>query len=169
MKSGIKTYIFEILIAILYIALAFLYPNKVGAAFLEGMHLILNLLPIFLCVMFFSSFLGVFLSPKTVQKFMGKKSGLKGIVLAVLFGTVIVGPLWVLFPLYKTLLNKGARMAVVGAMVGAFAIKTPWLPFGASLLGWPFISLTTILIFLYAIIQGYIMESVLSKKAKNKI
>ena len=163
-KKSYKVYYFEAAIAILYISLSFVYPSKIGSALLEGFHMVLNLLPIFISVMFFSSFISLFMSPKSIQKFLGKDSGFKGILLAAALGTLIVGPMWVLFPLYKTLMNKGARIAIIATMLGAFAIKTPWLPYGASFLGWPFIIISGILIFAYAIAEGYIMEGVMGKK-----
>jgi len=98
---------------------------------------------------------------------MGKQSGLKGVIIAALLGTIIVGPLWVLFPLFGTLLKKGARISVVGAMIGTFAIKTPWIPYAASFLGWPFIIITVILTLIYAILEGLLMEKILNGENSN--
>jgi uncharacterized membrane protein YraQ (UPF0718 family) len=167
-KKFKKVYIFEITIAILYVVLSFIYPNKTLSAFIEGLRMVLNLLPIFISVMLFSSFISLFVSPKAIQKRLGKESGFRGILLAAILGTLIVGPMWILFPLYKTLLDKGARMAVIIAMLGTFAIKTPWLPYGATFLGWPFIIITLILTFAYAIFEGYLMEGLFFKR-KTKI
>ncbi len=161
--SILKKHWFEISIGVIYVILLFIFPNKTGAAFMEGIWLLLKMLPVFICVVLFSGFLSVFLSPKTVQRLMGKESGIKGVIAGTLLGTLIVGPLWILFPLYKTFLDKGARVAVVGAMIGAFAIKTPWIPYAAGFLGWPFILVSVALIISYAIVEGYIIEKVMSK------
>ncbi len=163
MRNLFKKHWFEISIAIAYVALFFVYPSKTTGAFLEGIRLLVQMLPIFLCVTLFSGFLSVFLSPKMVQRLMGKETGIKGVISGALLGTLIVGPLWILFPLYKTFMNKGARLAVVGAMIGAFAIKTPWIPYAAGFLGWPFILISVIMIMAYAVVEGYVMEKVMSK------
>lgn len=163
----LKRYWFECVVAILYITLFFFLPSKTLYALKEGIVLLLKMLPVFLCVVLFSSFLSVFLSPKTVQRIMGKETGVKGVLLGALVGTVIVGPLWILFPLYNTFLKKGARLAVIGAMIGAFAIKTPWIPYAAGFLGWPFISIIVILTISYAVIEGYLMEKILKGFSKN--
>lgn len=160
----IKKHLFETIVGGLYVALFFISPDKTILALREGIWLLIDMLPVFICVVLFSSFLSVFLSPKTVQRIMGKETGVKGVVAGALFGTLIVGPLWILFPLYKTFLNKGARLAVVAAMVGAFAIKTPWIPYAASFLGWPFILITVVLTMSYAILEGYLMEMILKKR-----
>ncbi|RKZ01047.1 MAG: hypothetical protein DRQ10_02875 [Candidatus Hydrothermota bacterium] len=142
-------------------------PGKSLLALKRGIILLLRMLPIFLCVVLFSSFIAIFLSPKTIQKYMGQQSGLKGVIIAALLGTIIVGPLWVLFPLFGTLLKKGARISVVGAMIGTFAIKTPWIPYAASFLGWPFIIITVILTLIYAILEGLLMEKILNGENSN--
>jgi len=157
----LKKYSFEILIAITYIVLFILFPQKTLIAFKEGVILLLKMLPIFICVVFFSSFIAVFLSPKTIQRYMGKETGFKGVVLGAIFGTLIVGPLWILFPLFNTFLKKGARLAVVGAMIGTFAIKTPWIPYAAGFLGWPFMTITVVLTLGYGILEGILMEKIL--------
>jgi len=162
MKNLLKSHTFELLVALIYIILFLICPGKSLLALKRGIILLLRMLPIFLCVVLFSSFIAIFLSPKTIQKYMGKQSGLKGVIIAALLGTIIVGPLWVLFPLFGTLLKKGARISVVGAMIGTFAIKTPWIPYAASFLGWPFIIVTTILTFIYAVLEGLLMEKVLN-------
>ncbi len=161
MKKLIKTYSFEVIVFAIYIVLFFVNWNKTLDALKVGTILLLKMLPIFICVVFFSSFIALFLPPKTIQKYMGKQSGLKGIVIGAVLGTFIVGPLWVLFPLFGTLLKKGARISVVGAMIGAFAIKTPWIPYAAGFLGWPFITVTVFLTLGYAVIEGILMEKIL--------
>jgi uncharacterized membrane protein YraQ (UPF0718 family) len=166
--SVMKKHWFEISIGITYLVLLFIFPDKTGAAFMEGIWLLLKMLPVFICVVLFSGFLSIFLSPKTVQRLMGKETGVKGVIAGALFGTLIVGPLWIIFPLYKTFLNKGARVAVIGAMIGAFAIKTPWIPYAAGFLGWPFILISVVLIMAYAVLEGYIMEGVMLKKGNIK-
>ncbi len=164
MKNILGKYWFEVSVGLLYVVLLFVFPDKTFFAFKEGIWLLVKMLPIFVCVVLFSSFLSIFLSPKTVQRVMGKESGFKGVVLGTLFGTLIVGPLWILFPLYRTFLRKGARVAVVGAMIGAFAIKTPWIPYAAGFLGWPFILITVVLTMLYAVLEGYLIEKAISTK-----
>jgi uncharacterized membrane protein YraQ (UPF0718 family) len=163
MKDYIKKHLFELSTFLFCIILFFFYPAKTLAAVEEGFILLLKMLPMFLCVVFFSSFLALFLSPKTIQKYLGKESGFWGIVLAAILGTVIVGPLWILFPLFEMLLKKGARISVVGAIVGAFAIKTPWIPYAISFLGAKFVLISVVLILAYAVVEGLLMEKILLK------
>ncbi len=164
MKNFLKKYSFEIVVGLLYVIALFFSPSKTLLSFEKGIWLLVDMLPIFVCVVLFSSFLAIFLSPKTIQRIMGKETGVKGVIAGALIGTIIVGPLWVLFPLYKTLLNKGARLAIVAAMIGAFAIKTPWIPYAAGFLGWPFVLISLVLIIVYAVAEGYLLEKLLKDR-----
>ena len=166
MKKCLKAHWFEISIVILYIVLGIFYPAKIILSLKLGGILILKVLPIFLCVMYFAGFLSNFISKETVQKVIGKESGIIGMIVGILLGTVFVGPLWIMFPLYNELLQKGAKMSIIGAMMATFAIKTPWIPYAATFLGWKFMGLTLLFIIIYAIIQGYLMELILAKKVK---
>ncbi|MCD6419370.1 MAG: hypothetical protein J7L41_01475 [Synergistetes bacterium] len=158
-----KEHWFEFFVLLLYISLSLFYPGKVQQAFWVGIGLFFKMLPIFASVVLFSTFLGVFLSPKFIQRFVGKDSGIKGIIIAVILGTVIVGPMWVMFPMFKTFMEKGARVAVVVALVGTFAVKTPWLPYAATFLGWEFVIVSVVLIVCYAVVSGLAMERLLGE------
>lgn len=159
----VREHWFELFVLLLYISLSLLYPGRVWHAFLLGIRLFVRMLPIFASVVFLSTFLGAFLSPRFIQRFMGKNSGIKGIIIAVVLGTVIVGPMWAMFPMFKTFMDKGARVAVVVALVGTFAVKTPWLPYAATFLGWEFVVVSVVLIICYAVVSGLAMERLLKE------
>jgi uncharacterized membrane protein YraQ (UPF0718 family) len=52
----------------------------------------------------------VFVSKELVVKYMGRTSGIKGI-LAVFFGALPTGPLYIAFPLAVALKSKGASIS----------------------------------------------------------
>ena len=49
-------------------------------------------------------------SKRTVERLMGEASGIKGTSIAILLGTVAMGPLYAAFPIGKSLLDKGASL-----------------------------------------------------------
>ena len=55
----------------------------------------------------------VWVERDVVVKYLGKGSGFRGLLLAVLLGTLPTGPLYIAFPLAAMLLKKGARVANV--------------------------------------------------------
>ncbi len=122
---------------------------------------------IFLSVSLFVGLLRVWVKPSLIKKLFGREAGFKGIVMASFIGTLIVGPFYIIFPILEELLSKGARIAAVASIISAWAIKTPWIPYGAAFLGWKFIMLFNIGLFLLSLIEGYVIEFfILTKERK---
>ncbi len=77
-------------------------------------------------VMILMGLFAVFIPTKTVVKHFGKASGIKGFFLALLFGTLPTGPLYVAFPMVSTMIKKGARISNMVVFLSAWAcIKMP--------------------------------------------
>jgi uncharacterized membrane protein YraQ (UPF0718 family) len=53
----------------------------------------------------------LFVSKELVVKYLGKTSGIKGILLAIFFGALPNGPLYIAFPLAVALRSKGASIS----------------------------------------------------------
>lgn len=56
------------------------------------------------------------------------------------------------------MINKRARVNVIVTTIGAWAIKVPWIPFTINLLGIKYVLLLNSLVFIYAILLGFIVE-----------
>ncbi len=78
--------------------------------------------------------------PKSmVETHMGSGSGLKGYVLAFIFGTAPTGPLYGAFPVAKGLFEKGASVGTVTVFLGAWgSAKIPQLMLEAKFMGMAF-------------------------------
>jgi len=71
-----------------------------------------------------------------VEQNIGKNSGLRGILFAILLGTAAAGPIYAAFPVALSLLRKGARMANIGIFLGAWAtIKLPMIIMESTFIG----------------------------------
>jgi len=62
------------------------------------------------------------------------------------------------------MISKGARVSVIATTIGAWAIKVPWIPFAITLFGLKYALLLNLLIFVYAIISGFIVERFINLK-----
>jgi uncharacterized membrane protein YraQ (UPF0718 family) len=79
-------------------------------------------------------------------KFMGKGSGLKGILLSLFIGSAAAGPLYGAFPVAAVFMKKGVTFSNVLIFIGAWSTtKIPMILFEFSALGAPF-ALTRLLI-----------------------
>ena len=152
---------------ILYITLYFVNKEKTLHAIVYGLSIFERTFLIFISVSLFVGLLRVWVKPGLIKKLFGKEAGLRGIVTASFVGTLIVGPFYLIFPILEELLSKGARIAAVASIISAWAIKTPWIPYGAAFLGWKFIILFNGGLFLFSLVEGYIIELFVLRTRKN--
>ncbi|SHJ89467.1 permease [Propionispora hippei] len=81
----------------------------------------------------------VWVPKETLIRYMGHGSGLMGLLIAFVLGTVAAGPLYVAFPMGLLLLKKGARLSNVIFFLGVWSsTKLPILLFEAVSLGFNF-------------------------------
>jgi len=98
----------------------------------KSMGLILP--PIFILI----GLLDVWVPKETMVKYMGSRSGIVGVLIALTLGAVGAGPLYVAFPVAAVLIKKGARLAYVFMFLSAWvSVKLPifmfeWVSFGTE-------------------------------------
>lgn len=81
----------------------------------------------------------VWVPKETIMKYMGKNSGLKGIILAFVIGSAAAGPLYGAFPVSAVFMKKGVKFSNLLIFVGAWSTtKIPTLLFEVSSLGLSF-------------------------------
>jgi uncharacterized membrane protein YraQ (UPF0718 family) len=105
----------------------------------------------------------VWVGPQTLSKLFGKEAGWKGLALASTIPIFIGGSLFTIFPLLKTLRDKGASIACVVAFVTAWSGKAPLLPLETEFLGWKFAALRIGLTVPFAVAMGLLSQFILDK------
>lgn len=152
----------------LYAWALFISPEKTGAAVAAGARTFLNTLPIIVAVFLAIGLFNVWVDKKKVAGALGKDSGMFGIVLASLVGTILVGPVYVIFPLMKAVRDHGARWAVLGAVLAAWAVKIPMVPMEMGMLGVRFSVLRILLVMLAAIPIGLLLEWIMELGQRDR-
>lgn len=121
----------------LFIAISFFIGfdpgRQIGQTFSTMTIRILQILPAaFVLISLFE----VWIKDETVKKHLGETAGLKGHLWAIVLAGLVVGPLYVSFPVAYAIMQKGARVGVVFTYIGASAIcRIPMAIFEASFLG----------------------------------
>lgn len=114
--------------------------------------------------------LDVWVPREIMTKFMGDNSGIKGIVLSFLLGSMAAGPLYGAFPVAAIFMKKGARFSNVLIFLGAWSTtKIPLLMFEYASLGWKFAT-TRLIVDIFGIyIIARLIEKFISKNEIAKI
>jgi len=101
-------FLFPIGILVIYAILFFVSPDKAGQAVKSSGNVFLSMLIPLGLVFLIMLLINLFLKPAAVAKFLGKDSGVKGIVLSTVAGIISTGPIYAWYPLLKDLKQKGA-------------------------------------------------------------
>ena len=138
-------------------------PELAVKALQSGLKTCMGVLPILTAVFGAIGLFNVLVDRKKVADALGENSGIKAMVLASLAGTILVGPVYVVFPLMKAVREHGARWAVVGAVLAAWAVKIPMVPMEIGMLGVKFSAARVVLVAVAAIPIGFLLEWVMSR------
>jgi uncharacterized membrane protein YraQ (UPF0718 family) len=127
----------------------------------------IEVLDIIIAVSIFIGLFQVWVKPPTIVKWLGKGSGLKGFILVCTFPILMGGSLFTVFPLLKTLREKGARQGAIASFITAWGGKAPLLPLETKFLGWPFALLRISFVIVFAFIMGILMDWIGEKPTLN--
>ncbi len=149
------------IVALLYLVLGLLHPEKTAAALGESLGVLKMILPILLLVFFLMALLNAYIDEKAISRHMGEESGLKGWLLALVGGILSHGPGYVWYPLLQNLREQGAKDGLIVAFIYARSIKIPWIPLMITYFGWSFTLVYTFWVVVGAWLQGIIAQKLL--------
>ena len=110
--------------------------------------------------------LNLFLKPAAVAKFLGKGSGVKGIILSASAGIISTGPIYAWYPLLKDLKEKGAGESSIAIFLYNRAVKPFLLPVMVSYFGWVYVVVLTIIMVIASVIVGFSVSIFTSSKGE---
>ncbi|PGA99642.1 hypothetical protein [Bacillus toyonensis] len=91
--------------------------NKTKDALFKSWKMFRNLLPALLSIMLFVGLSLSILTPSFISSIIGEQSGLLGIIYSAILGSVALIPSFVVFPLGNTLVQHGAGLPQVTALM----------------------------------------------------
>ncbi|NSW93014.1 MAG: permease [Firmicutes bacterium] len=129
-------------------------------------EMVLVIPPVFILL----GLLDIWVPREIMVKYMGKGSGIKGVILAILLGSAAAGPLYGAFPVAAVFMKKGVKFSNILIFIGAWSTtKIPMFLFELSSLGVRF-AVTRLLIDIPGIIIiAYILSKVISKNEIEEI
>lgn len=166
MKKNKTLIIGLILIGILSVYDLSLGVASVTSAFSQFITMLTIVPPIFLLI----GLLDVWVPRETMIRIMGEKSGIIGIFVAFLFGTLAAGPLVGAFPLAMIMLKKGARYANVMFFLMIWSsAKLPILFYQITTLGLTFTVVSNITLIIVYLIGSITVEKLFTKEEMTEI
>ncbi len=153
------------IVAVLYGVAAFVNSADAYTALANSFKVLKVILPVLLVVVLLMAVINSFIQPKKIAKHLGKESGVKGWVIALLSGLFSHGSGYVWYPMLSDLRRHGVKDGLIVTFFYARAIKLPWLPMMVAYFGTGFTIALTFYILLGAVLQGLIADRLLPSAA----
>lgn len=170
MRKTLGRYGIAVLLIFINIIIVLIFP-EVGVKSIDMTKKnIIEMLSVIPPIFILLGLLDVWVKRETMIKLMGKNSGIKGVAIAFMLGSVAAGPLYAAFPVAGILLKKGSNLSNVIIFIGAWSTtKIPLLLFEASSMGFKFM-ITRFIINLFGIAAiAIVTERLLSNDEKSAI
>ena len=148
-------FLFPVAMLVVYGILFAVMPDKASLALKSSGNIFLNMLVSLGLVFVLMLLLNLFLKPAQIARFLGKGSGIKGILLPAAAGIISTGPIYVWYPLLKELRGKGAGNSPIAIFLYNRAVKPFLLPVMIAYFGWEYAAVLTVLTVLGSIAIGY--------------
>lgn len=168
-KKGMKGDLIILgIILIITVILLSIFPDRKGPVISISWDFFIEMMLILPAVMVILGLFAVFVPKETVVKYLGKTSGIKGIILAIILGALPTGPLYIAFPMSAALLKKGAKISNIVVFLSAWAcIKIPQEMVELQFLGPQFMILRLTLTIIFVIIMGISIEKIIEWNDKK--
>ncbi len=167
-KGMIRDLIILGVILIITVILLSIFPDRKGPVISTSWDFFIEMMLILPAVMVILGLFAVFVTKETIVKYLGKTSGIKGIILAIILGALPTGPLYVAFPMAAALLKKGAKISNIIVFLSAWAcIKIPQEMVELQFLGVQFMLLRLILTIISVIIMAIAIEKLIEWNDKK--
>ena len=157
-KRSYGSWIFLILMLAVYGVVWLLNPVATSQALTFFFQIMGQVLPVLGLVFLLLFIANLVLEPKWIKRYLGKGSGIKGWVAAVLGGILSVGSIYAWYTMLSELQQKGMRNALIATFLYSRAVKLPLLPLMIHYFG---VTYTLVLCFYligFSVITGIVIE-----------
>ncbi|MFP3126352.1 hypothetical protein OH784_27460 [Ectobacillus funiculus] len=145
--------------AIILLSISFIKDrNKTRDALLKSWKSFRHIIPDMFSIMLFVGLSLSILTPSLISSIIGEKSGLTGIVYAVLIGSIVLVPSFVVFPLGHTLVQNGAGLPQVAVLMSTLmSVGITTLPMEQKIFGRSFAYSRNVSAVVMSLIFSYII------------
>jgi len=151
------------LVMILIFCLVYIFRPELGLASWQYLlNLTKKIAPLLLLVFALMFFSFIVLQPKTIIKYLGQGSGVKGWLIAVVGGIMSTGPIYMWYPLLADLKQAGTRNHLLATFIYSRAIKIPLMPILLFYFSLPFVIILTVYLIIFSFINGIIVGKIIN-------
>jgi len=133
-----------------------------------AMHMIVQIMPLLIFALIVAGMVQVLLPQELLSKWIGAKSGIRGILIGTMAGGLTPGGPYVSLPIVAGLLKSGASMGTTVAFITGWSLlAVSRLPLEVGILGWKFTLIRLGCTCLFAPIAGLIAQFLFARTQQS--
>ncbi len=164
-SSQTSGYYFLGAVTLLTIVLLVVFPGKTEKALSYSLNLFLRLIPLIAAIITFTALINFFVDQKKLSSLLGKESGLKGWLIAIVSGIITHGPVYVWFSMLEEMKKHGMRDGLIAVFLYNRAIKIPLIPIMMYYFGTLYTIILLVVMVVTSPILGLLLELFVKEKA----
>jgi uncharacterized membrane protein YraQ (UPF0718 family) len=157
-ESLTGVYLFLLVVVILYAAAFLLAPERAADTLQFSLKLLRKLVPVLVLVFFLMFLTNLLVKPAWIKKHVGRDSGLKGFLIAVVGGILSMGPIYVWYGILKELQSKGMRTALIASFLYGRSVKLALLPLMIHYFGLLYTFVLVFYLVIFSVFNGLLTE-----------
>ena len=154
--SGV--YLFLLLVIIVYLVVLLFDPDRTLMALQFSSGMLKKLLPVLGLVSIFVFFNNLLVKPSWVKNHVGHDSGWKGVFIAIIGGTLSMGPIYVWYGVLEEFQKKGMRTSLIASFLYARSVKPQLLPLMIYYFGWLYALVLVFYLLIFSVFNGLLTE-----------
>ena len=158
---------FLLLVSILYGVIFFFNKSVAIAGFNKTFAMLIKIVPLLVFVFVVMIAVSLYVDSGKIKKHLGAESGVKGWIYSIVIGILISGPPYVLFPMLKELKEHGMKNSLLAVFLYNRNVKISFLPVMVYYFGLKFTIVTSIVIVIFSILNGVLVEFFVRDKVVN--
>jgi len=164
-KSGRGGWLFLALTLLAYMLLSLVNPEAVTKSLSFFTHVMAQVFPMLGLVFLLLFITNLLLEPKWIKRYLGRGSGVKGWIAAVVGGILSLGAIYAWYAMLSELKQKGMRTALIATFLYSRSIKLPLLPLMIHYFGMAYTLTLCLYLIIFSIINGILVERLTKQRA----
>ena len=127
-------------------------------------HVMAQVFPMLGLVFLLLFITNLLLEPKWIKRYLGKGSGIKGWIAAIIGGILSLGAIYAWYAMLSELKQKGMRTALIATFLYSRAVKLPLLPLMVHYFGMAYTLILCLYLIIFSIINGFLVEKLAKQR-----
>jgi len=152
------------LVGLIYLFVYFLNKDYALIAFNDFGGMIFKVVPAITSVFVVMFLVNLFVTSKVIKKYLGKSSGVKGVLYSLLASSFISGPPYILFPLLRDLKRSGMKDSLIATFLYNRNVQVSFVPLMIFYFGIKYTLVISFYIIMFAVLNGLIIGKIMKQK-----